>query len=204
MLRRKQTSSGGGIQAVISLDELEQMQAEVRSIPVPESVNELMDDILCELRKAGIHVSDRKYFNYTPIVQAKAWLDGEPEVNASHLLALKNYLWTTPEEITVIEQTLTRLCQNPLQDKLDDLRTMALDSLDQLKVDKANKKAMIKFRSEFIRLYDMVTDLQAKETSDSETALIATFLNALEAMSREAHDLMGFTYANLAELKSLQ
>ncbi len=205
MLLRKQTATGGSnAQAAISLDELEQMQEEVKSVSVPDAVNELMDDILCELRKAGIHVSDRKYFNYTPIAQAKAWLEGKSEVNAAHLLALKNYLWTTPEEITVIEQTLVRMCQNPLRDKLDDIRVMALDSLDQLKADRDNKKAMIKFRGEFIRLYDMVADLQAKAVSASETSQTSGLLDALEAMSREAHSLMGFTYASLAELKSLQ
>ncbi len=204
MLRRKQTATGGNAQAAISLDELERMQEEVKSISVPDAVNELMDDILCELRKAGVHVSDRKYFNYTPITQAKAWLDRQSEVSASQLLALKNYLWTTPEEITVIEQTLVRMCQNPLRDKLDNIRAMALDSLDQLKADRDNKKAMIKFRGEFIRLYDMVADLQAKAVSASETNQISAFLDALEAMSREAHSLMGFTYASLAELKALQ
>lgn len=204
MLRRKQVVSRGTVVNSISLDELEKMQEEVSQIVIPDAMNELMDDILCELRKAGVHVSDRKYFNYSPLAQAKAWLEGCAEVNALHLLTLKNYLWTTPEEITVIAQTLTRMCQNPLQDKLDNLRAMAVDSLDQLKADKDNKKAMIKFRGEFIRLYDMVQDLLSKAVSDTETSQIGNFLDALEAMSREAHDLMGFTYASLGELKALQ
>ena len=204
MLRRKQVSSQGGVFASISLDELEQMQEEVRLIAVPDAVNELMDDILCELRKAGIHISDRKYFNYFPIAQAKAWLSGQSEVNALHLPVLKNYLWTTPNEVAVIEQTLIRMCQNPLQDKIDNLRAMAVDSFDELKADSGNKKAMIKFRGEFIRLFDMVTDLDSKASSDTEKVQIGTFLGALEAMSRETHDVMGFTYASLAELKALQ
>jgi MoxR-like ATPase len=204
MLRRKQVVARGNVFSSIALDELEQMQEEVRLLDIPDSINELMDDLLCELRKAGVHISDRKYFNYYPLAQAKAWLDGCSEVNALHLLALKNYLWTTPEEIIVIEQILTRMCQNPLKDKLDNLRAMAVDSLDQLKADKDNKKAMIKFRGEFIRLYDMVRDLLSKAGSSSETKQIGDFEYALEDMSREAHDIMGFTYANLGELKALQ
>ncbi|MFR0797974.1 MAG: hypothetical protein ACLSHJ_04045 [Oscillospiraceae bacterium] len=38
-------------------------------------------------------VSDRKYLGYYPIAQAKAWLSGHDKVEASDLLALKNYLW---------------------------------------------------------------------------------------------------------------
>ena len=40
------------------------MQREVSAIPVPDAANELADDILCELRKNGMTVSDRKYLGY--------------------------------------------------------------------------------------------------------------------------------------------
>ncbi len=40
-------SSAPGTGAVITLDELYAMQAEVRAVIVPDSINELMDDILC-------------------------------------------------------------------------------------------------------------------------------------------------------------
>ena len=74
VLADKQAGRAGQITASITLDELEQMQAEVAAIPVPDAANELADDILCQLRKDGIPVSDRKYLNYYPIAQAKAWL----------------------------------------------------------------------------------------------------------------------------------
>ncbi len=40
------------------------MQREAAALPVPDSVHELADDILCALRENGIRVSDRKYLNY--------------------------------------------------------------------------------------------------------------------------------------------
>jgi MoxR-like ATPase len=203
-LRKKQFAGVPNVCESISLDELVQMQEEVRLVLVTDAINELMDDILCELRRAGIHVSDRKYFNFTPIAQAKAWLDGCAEISPLHLTALKNYLWTTPEEIPVIEQILTRMCQNPLQDKLNNLHSMAVVCLNQLDSDRDNKKAMIKFRSEYIRLYDMAQDLLSKAESNSEVLQIHDFSGVLEKMSREAHDIMGFTYASLSELKALQ
>ena len=67
VLMDKQTGRSGQIAASITLDELERMQAEVTGIPVPDAVNELADDILCQLRKDGIPVSDRKYLNYYPM-----------------------------------------------------------------------------------------------------------------------------------------
>lgn len=178
------------------------MQDAVRAVVVPDLVNELMDDILCELRKASVHVSDRKYFNYFPMAQAKAWLDGYSEVNPEHLMILKNYLWTTPEEITVIGQTLTRLCQNPLRERLESIRTMAAESLKEFNDAQDNKKALIKLRGEFVRLFDMLPD--TTDAADMEKAKIEECLDALETMSREAHTAAGFTYASIAEIKALQ
>ncbi|GHU93074.1 ATPase [Clostridia bacterium] len=201
-LKNKQTTGNAAILATITLDELTAMQDAVRAVVVPDLVNELMDDILCELRKAGVHVSDRKYFNYFPLAQAKAWLDGYPEVNPEHLMILKNYLWTTPEEITVIGQTLTRLCQNPLREHLESIRTMAAESLKEFNDAQDNKKALIKLRGEFVRLFDMLPD--TTDAADMEKAKIEECLEALETMSREAHTAAGFTYANIAEIKALQ
>jgi len=98
----KQANRVGQAIATITLDELRDMQREVADITVPDAVNELADDILCQLRKDGVAVSDRKYLNYYPIAQAKAWLEGHQHVESSDLLALKNYLWQKPGERAVV------------------------------------------------------------------------------------------------------
>ena len=64
MLKAKQSGSAGQAPCTITLDELLEMQREVSAIPVPDTINELADDILCELRKNGMTVSDRKYLGY--------------------------------------------------------------------------------------------------------------------------------------------
>ena len=53
VLRDKQSGRAGQIAASITLDELKLMQAEVADIPVPDAINELADDILCQLRNGG-------------------------------------------------------------------------------------------------------------------------------------------------------
>ena len=97
VLKNKQTGAFGQVTVTITLEELRQMQQEVASIPVPDVINELADDILCELRK-DMAVSDRKYLGYYPIAQAKAWLSGHDKVESCDLLALKNYLWRLPSD----------------------------------------------------------------------------------------------------------
>ena len=207
VLREKQAGRFEQIAATFTLDELQRMQSEVNDIPVPDAINELVDDILCVLRK-DVTVSDRKYLNYYPVAQAKAWLSGHSEVQSSDLLALKNYLWQKLSEIALVETTLTRMCLNPLQDKANDIRAAAKEVQDELEtaadagVDM--KKAFRKFRSEMVRVYLLYRELVGKAQTDSDKAMLAELLNDLEKSSRSAHERNGYTYASLEELASLQ
>ena len=208
VLKNKQNGVFGQISSTITLDELIEMQCEVAAIPVPNTANELADDILCELRK-GMTVSDRKYLGYYPIAQAKAWLSGHDKVEASDLLALKNYLWRLPADREKVESVLNRLCVNPMQEKTDNLRAMALESQSDFKeacgdgrADLA-RKAFIKLRGELIRLYQKQCELRAAAHSDGEIALTDSLLADLEGISRQAHEETGFTYTPLSEIAAL-
>lgn len=169
----------------------------------------LLYRILCELRK-DMAVSDRKYLGYYPIAQAKAWLSGHDKVESCDLLALKNYLWRLPSDREKVEAVLTRLCVNPMQDKVNNIRGMALESQEEFdaalgdgsKADTA-RKAFIKLRGELTRLYQMQCSLRTAAQSDSETALVDDLLADLEKISRKAHEQTHFTYTTLEEIAAL-
>lgn len=211
VLRDKQAGRAGQIAAAITLDELRDMQREVSDIPVPDAVNELADDILCQLRKDGVVVSDRKYLNFYPIAQAKAWLEGHPQVESTDLLALRNYLWQKPEERAAVASALERMCVNPMQDKVNGIRGMALDVQNDFETTvsaqsdpKTVSKALIKLRGELVRLFGMQQSLAASAQSDSERALTDELLNDMEQISRKAHEAIGFTYMPLEQQAALQ
>lgn len=211
VLRDKQAGRAGQISASITLEELKEMQEEVAAVPVPDAVNELADDILCELRKNGVPVSDRKYLNYYPIAQAKAWLSGHKAVEPIDLLALKNYLWQKPGDRPMVEATLNRMCVNPMQDKVNSLRAMAVEAQEEFDAarqdtskPKAGSKALLKLRGELVRLYGMQQDLAASVQSDSERVLTDGLLADLEQISRQAHETINFTYTPLDQLAALQ
>lgn len=209
VLKNKQSGAFGQVSATITLEELIEMQREVAEIPVPDSANELADDILCELRKS-MAVSDRKYLGYYPIAQARAWLSGHDKVESSDLLALKDYLWHLPADREKVENVLKRLCINPMQEKVNSVREMALDSQagfeeacgDGSRTDLA-RKAFIKLRGELVRLYQKQCELRASAQSDSEAALVDSLLTDLEDISRRAHEKTGFTYTPLSEIAAL-
>ena len=211
VLTDKQTGRAEQIAASITLDELEQMQAEVAAIPVPDAVNELADDILCQLRKDGVPVSDRKYLNYYPIAQAKAWLSGHSQVESQDLLALKNYLWQKPGDRPGVETVLERMCVNPMQDKVNSIRAMAVDvqaefnaAISDTSKPNAGRKALIKLRGELLRLYDEQQKLAASAQSDGEKTLTDGLLADMEEINRKAHETVGFTYTPLEQLAVLQ
>lgn len=211
VLKGKQAGTHGAGSATFTLDDLTAMQGEVAAIPVSDAINDLADDILCALRKDGIRVSDRKYLNYYPIAQAKAWLEGHQRVEPQDLLVLKHYLWEKPTERAGVEAALTRMCINPLQDKADNIRAMALEAkedfdaaaTDAVKPNAASK-SLIKLRGELVRLYQMQQEVQAASQTDNETALTATLLSDLEEVNRKAHEAVGFTYMPLPQLAALQ
>lgn len=211
VLKSKQSGRYGTVSETFTLDDLTAMQNEVAAIPVPDAINDLADDILCVLRKDGLRVSDRKYLNYYPLAQAKAWLEGHKQVEPTDLLVLRHYLWEKPADRASVEATLTRMCVNPLQDKVDNIRAMAAEAkadFDATLADKekvnAGSKALIKLRGELVRLYRMQQEVLNAAQTGNEKVLAEQLLTDLEDMSHKAHDTAGFTYAPLEQLAALQ
>ena len=214
VLSGKQGKNTSGSITTISLSELEAMQKEVEAITVPDSINELMDDVLCELRRAGIHVSDRKYFGFTPIVRARAYLNGNTEVTPKDLLVLKNYFWNKPEEIATVEKVLTDLCENPIGAEIDRILAMASESksvmdetMVQLEAEQADEREKIKpyvvFSKELFRIYLELSNLRNGDIGDAENTAITDAENELEAMLTEAAKTANTTSIPLYEQKRL-
>lgn len=103
------------------------------------------------------------------------------------------------------------MCVNPMQDKVNSIRGMAMDVQGDFEAaiaaqndSKIVSKALIKLRGELVRLYGMQQSLAASAQSDSERALTDELLNDLEQISRKAHEAIGFTYTPLEQLAALQ
>ena len=182
------------------------MQDEVLQVRVPDQVNELMDDVLCELRGKGIHISDRKYFNYAPIAQAKAWLSGRDTVEPSDLTTLCAYLWTAPEERTIIQSTLERMCNDPLKDRLDTILAEAVEGYQEFTdtADAPAARRIGKLRDEFMSLYITLSQMLSNAQSDAELEKINACLEELERYSKEAHASVQYSYVPLRELYDLK
>ena len=205
MLRHKQQNGVESVNAYISLAELEEMQKEVKNVKIPDSINEVMDAVLLELRKKDIAVSDRSFFGFGSIVQAEAFLNGRDEVIPKDMLVLKNYLWNKPEEISTVSQILERLCENPIGDRIKELTAKALAARDAFSAAADRNRALLKLKSDLLTLYDEAIAIK-DNLPDGDAAISGadSFIGTLEDISRDAYSKTGFTYVSLPELKAYQ
>lgn len=205
VLKSKQSGRFGAVTATFSLQELYAMQEEVAQIVVPDAINELMDDVLCELRREGITVSDRTFFGFAPIAQAAAWLAGHTEVQPDDLLQLKNYLWNEPQEIEKVQMVLTRLCDDPLRTRLEELLAKAneLYSVFDAAADTRKTKALAQLRTAFAEIYREWQALNAAAQYADQQFQTETALDELEKLSCKAHEACSFTPVPLEQLAAL-
>ena len=165
------------------------MQDEVRQITLPQSINELWDNILCELRKKEIHVSDRTYFNYSELVKAEAWLQGRDQVLPEDMSILVNYLWNRPEEIPVVEKAIQDMVEDPMGDQIRDIQGRAYGYFDEFSKDSNKNKALVQLRRNLLGCYNRAVALKdgLSDESSSLTA-IDSLIDTLENLSREAYN----------------
>lgn len=205
ILVAKRSGTGDAMTATITLQELEQMQAEVKAVKVPESIDVLADNILCELRRKDITVSDRTFFNYAPVVQAQAWLAGRDTVVPADIEALVNYLWNKPEERVIISEVIEKLVVNPLGDKLDALLAKAYELRDAFTSAGEKSKALMNFRSGLVKIYEESEKIRSglSENDPAITAINST-VATIEGISKDVHSKTAFTYISMGELAAMK
>ncbi len=205
ILKAKQNGTDCYIGTTFTLDELYQMQDEVSGVIVPDSIYEITDNILVELRRKDITVSDRTYFNFAPVARAEAWLNGRDTVIPADLMALVNYLWNKPEEYAIVRETIEKLITNPLGDKLDALLAKTHELRKTFEAETDKNKALLSFRNNIVAVYDGAEALKADITeNDPALSSIEGMLDSVEAINREVHKQTRFTYLPLAELKAMK
>lgn len=200
VLKQKQHGNSCTLNTSITIDELQQMQREVRAITVPEGINELADNILCELRRKKIPVTDRIYFNFTPVIQAQAYLAGRDIVKAEDMLALVNYLWNKPEEYEVVKEVIIRLTENPLGEEIDKILAKAYNVREAFESSTDKIQGLSALREKLVELYGEVIALKTGiDADDAANATIDGAVDILNEISKLAHAQTNYTHVDLKE-----
>ena len=97
----------------ITLEELEEAQADAMHTPMPDEVIGKMREIKMALEANGIFASDRRWFQTVGVLQCWAWLRGHDEVEVQDLDLLCDMLWNEPEQRTILVEQIMAVV-NPL------------------------------------------------------------------------------------------
>ena len=93
----------------LTLSELRELQQHVRQVALPAHVYRSIADIRRELNKKNILASDRRYRQSLSLLQARAYLEGQPEVAEKDLFFLEHVLWRDPGEHEQVRATIREL-----------------------------------------------------------------------------------------------
>lgn len=113
-----------GQRTATTIQELEQMQTEVRAVDVPEDVLSALTNLRTLLKKENIIASDRRYKQSLDLVRASAYLNGRTEATVEDLSILQHVLWSQPSEQKVVQKTVINMI-NPTISKAQEIMDIA-------------------------------------------------------------------------------
>lgn len=131
LLRKTGNFAVPQITTLLSLSELEQIQAEVKNIQFPSQVVDSLIDLQRELNKENFVVSTRKYVQMIAILKAYAYLQGETEVNEDIFEILNHVIWNHPRERVTIGKIIAKI-GNPINVFAQEILTTITNKLTDL------------------------------------------------------------------------
>jgi MoxR-like ATPase len=171
--------------ASITLDDLRAAQSEVAAITLTSGAVDAIIAVKHELAQEGISVSDRRWRQCCSLLRARAWLDGDDEATDVHGVVLTHALWSTPDQLRVVERCVSKVCA-PLNLEAVELEDAAKDLYDQRPdVDDANLTQ--KLEPLLRQLADIVTRLETRVANvpEKRTLRARQALTKIEGWRRE-------------------
>ena len=163
----------------ITLSDLQNMQAEVAAITIPDDIFSTLSNIRNILGKENIIASDRRYKQSLDLIRASAYLNGRTEATIEDLSILQHVLWTQPAEQKTVRKTVINLI-NPTISKAQELLDMASEiyhaAIDP-EVLKDEAKASQSGIEAHVKLKKIAEDLGALTTTPSSQEKIETIRN---------------------------
>lgn len=111
---------------------IEAAQAGVLGVEVSEECEDAVLAIRAKLKEENIVVSDRRWVQSRVLIQAAAWLDGEPVASPEHAAFLADALWNEKEERTAVKRVVLALT-NSVGANAQEIVEAARESVEQVR-----------------------------------------------------------------------
>ena len=149
----------------ITLQELQNLQAQAGSLPIPDTIIESIIKIRRALHKEGIIASDRRWKQSLDVLKAYAFLEQKPEVDEETLMFLQHCLWSSPEQRKTIVKVLGSVAA-PHEAKAVELYDMATEIYQEvINLDEGKEAAGIEANKKIKNILDQLSDLAHKHKS---------------------------------------
>ncbi len=116
----------------VTLDELTEAQASVKSVHVDETIIDKLIELRRELKEVGIEHSNRRWKQAYGIIQAEAWMKGRDEVEEEDLEILQHCMWSIPgKEMKDVRDAVLQSV-NPIKQQIIEQFEMAQEERDSV------------------------------------------------------------------------
>ncbi len=149
----------------LTLEELRQMQAEARTLPIPSHIYRAIADIRRELKRKNLEASDRRYRQSLNLLQAHAYLAGAAEVKESDLYFLEHVLWRDPQEYNEVRSTIRGLLlgyEEEIKELLYESREVRESALRPWPTNEERARAIIEVRTKLKNILARVDQIMDK------------------------------------------
>ena len=172
----------------LTLDELRQLQADVRAVTVSGTILGLMADIRRELRSKDILASDRRYRQSIGLMQALACLDGRSAVAESDLFFLEHILWKEPSEQAAVHTVIHGLIHG-YEDEVQELlfQTRELREYAERSWDDAEQHARAVIEAH-TKIRNILTKVEEIHQHAQEVGRVT---DTVETVKREIQEIQG-------------
>ena len=115
----------------LTLEELYEAQAEVKTVEIPEALYDTLYEIRADLEMEGVVVSDRRFRQSLSALRSMAWVDGRTVVTDDDFRILQHMFWTNPQEVKRVARVILSHT-NPLELEADEIIDFAEEIQGQL------------------------------------------------------------------------
>ena len=148
----------------ITLQELQDLQTQAGSLPIPDTIIESIIKIRRELYKEGIIASDRRWKQSLDVLKAYAFLEQKPEVDEETLMFLQHCLWSDPSQRKTVVKVLGTVAA-PYEAKAMELHDMATEIYENAINSDEKETAGIEANKKIKNILDQLSDLIDKHKS---------------------------------------
>tara|TARA_Y100000592_G_scaffold27891_1_gene44399 strand:- start:16147 stop:17280 length:1134 start_codon:yes stop_codon:yes gene_type:complete len=169
------TTDMNNLSPVITIEELQQIKAEVDKVELNDNIVEILTNLKNKLSDSGLAVSDRTYKNSIKLLKAEAYYHERGEIIEDDLDILRHVLWSDPDEEKIVYSAILDLI-NPEKNKIlelfDDAQeiydsVIKLDSKDPQRLKKGVEVA-VKLKEAKKKMHDFYLSLKNKGKDTKE------------------------------------